>query len=396
MKPLTIGERIEEFRAKALPVVQSACPRLGEDECATILDALAHHGYVAAGPSVDRAREALADVLRERNLTPDGWKDIWALLDSARSERDALRTKLAEVEEQLGVVTLNDDMASGIFAELHEVLNAQPCPCGSKDHTSTPPMMYREWLLSVLAGWDLALAASQARERELREAGETALKAMQAIAEREGDALLLGTSFDDACAVQDKLSAALARPTDDSALRGLCERVGEVFRARLLAIAQERSEVASRGDEGAAYEADWLRAVAERIQSASIVNQREHRHEQRAVSLTAHGAGSARPAPRRMHMEAPMNEAKDDGLVAVASDLPEGYYRVSGGIAMRLNLPEDIRQEAFSEAATNIEFAADSTFPNEDACRAAWLAAAGSVRATAAHSRKRSIVEAAR
>ena len=75
---------------------------------------------------------------------------------------------------------------------------------------------------------------------------------------------------------------------------------------------------------------------------------------------------------------------KDKGLIATKTDLPDGYWRVERGLAMRLEYPEGLRQEVLSRAAARIEDDARHLFGSDDAVRAGYLAGAGAVRQFAA------------
>ncbi len=46
---------------------------------------------------------------------------------------------------------MNADMADGIIREIGQFLNTCECSHGKDSHDSTPPMMYAEWIVCVMA-----------------------------------------------------------------------------------------------------------------------------------------------------------------------------------------------------------------------------------------------------
>lgn len=127
-------------------------------------------------------------------------KPTWTESRALLAEVDALRAKLAEVEAER-------DEAKGLLASLREA------------HYTVLLGGEADALRVRLADTKVALAASQARERELRDV-LTDLR----------DNVLLWTSDTDHIPLRhitdiEPVNALLSRPTDDSALRELCGRV---------------------------------------------------------------------------------------------------------------------------------------------------------------------------
>lgn len=79
---------------------------------------------------------------------------LTALVNSHAQEIARLTRALAEMKEQR-------DMADQVVDDIRETLESCPCPCGKTDHANTPPMMFPEWIVSIVNGLRKALANAQ-------------------------------------------------------------------------------------------------------------------------------------------------------------------------------------------------------------------------------------------
>ena len=92
-----------------------------------------------------------------RQLADDIWHDGRIVVRADGFTFGELRALLADsdalaaCERERYEAKHNAEMSWGCLMEIREVLEVAPCPCGS-DHAHTPPMFYREWLISILAG----------------------------------------------------------------------------------------------------------------------------------------------------------------------------------------------------------------------------------------------------
>lgn len=76
---------------------------------------------------------------------------VWLKSGDVRGYVDNLRKQLADANNRLRICEINDDMSTGIFNEIGEMLEGMGCSCGEQQtRENTPPMFYREWILCVM------------------------------------------------------------------------------------------------------------------------------------------------------------------------------------------------------------------------------------------------------
>jgi hypothetical protein len=122
-------------------------------------------------PAPPDALELLAELHAAAydGLSGDAWTRFLKTWDALDHTLLAMRKRIEELERRIKDAELNTEMAGGCLSEIRGFLESQEC-CHGKPHPgATPPMMYREWIMCVMAKQQKRSDALEAENERLRE-----------------------------------------------------------------------------------------------------------------------------------------------------------------------------------------------------------------------------------